>query len=372
MIISEVLDAIDIINSITIESEIDTCKSLLSSYDKMSLLEEYYEGDDINGFKIFQEAQTESPKKNQGIFRTIINGIKTLFKAIAQWFQNIFNPQKVKQAEDNVKKCKKLGKKERAAIFGALGLVTVASVAAVNNHKKKDDESPKNDNDENTEKVVDEPKSGENKNTNPELKDAQKAIEKSNKKCWAIVNKLQQEFNDSVEAKNPFANKNNEFGWDNKKTGSSKAKKYPCITYDIEKDEVCFTYNINGLTNEMKSLKQASDKFIKFFDKVINSINKNESIDDKYIDDLYRDLNGPRKPNKFVSTREDLRPSDFTENNMFLYIRKSDSDKDVVVKNLEEIIQNFNNTIPVDDFNKTTQESVQLLKKSTTPKFLML
>ena len=77
MIISEVLDAIDNINSITIESEIDTCKSLLSSYDKMSLLEEYYEGDDINGFKIFQEAQTESPKKNQGIFRTIINAIKT-------------------------------------------------------------------------------------------------------------------------------------------------------------------------------------------------------------------------------------------------------------------------------------------------------
>ena len=59
MIISEVLDAIDNVNSITLESEITTCESLLNSYDKMMLIAENYSGDNEiwECFKIFQEGE---------------------------------------------------------------------------------------------------------------------------------------------------------------------------------------------------------------------------------------------------------------------------------------------------------------------------
>ena len=94
MIISEVLDAIDNINSITIESEISMCESLLSSYDKMLIIEENYNGDDIDGFKIFQEASNmdlvkeDLKKQNKGksalnkIIFTIPRLIRSLLRLI--------------------------------------------------------------------------------------------------------------------------------------------------------------------------------------------------------------------------------------------------------------------------------------------------
>ena len=94
MIISEVLDAIDNVNSITLESEISMCESLLSSYDKMLIIEENYNGDDIDGFKIFQEGEKmdlvkeDLKKQNEGkstlnkIIFTIPRLIRSLLRLI--------------------------------------------------------------------------------------------------------------------------------------------------------------------------------------------------------------------------------------------------------------------------------------------------
>lgn len=52
MIITEVLDIID---SIILESKMNVRESLLSIYDKMNLIKEHYDSNDINGFKIFRD-----------------------------------------------------------------------------------------------------------------------------------------------------------------------------------------------------------------------------------------------------------------------------------------------------------------------------
>jgi len=56
MIAEEVLNAIDNIDGIVIESELNVLHSMLYATDKMSLIMEYYEGDDIDSFNIFQES----------------------------------------------------------------------------------------------------------------------------------------------------------------------------------------------------------------------------------------------------------------------------------------------------------------------------
>ena len=126
MIISEVLDAIDNINSITIESEISMCESLLSSYDKMLLIEEHYEGNDINDFKIFQEgvlsdAKDDVKKQNEGkstlnkILFTIPRMIIALFKSIGNKIKGL--KDKSKELDTNTKKASKETKNLLAKLF---------------------------------------------------------------------------------------------------------------------------------------------------------------------------------------------------------------------------------------------------------------
>lgn len=133
MIISEVLDAIDNINSITIESEISMCESLLSSYDKMLLIEEHYEGNDINDFKIFQEgvlsdAKDDVKKQNEG--KSTLNKILfTIPRMIIALFQNIFKkkiPEKIpgKNTGNPEKQKKKIHNKHSA------GEIIIASLTA--------------------------------------------------------------------------------------------------------------------------------------------------------------------------------------------------------------------------------------------------
>ena len=126
MIISEVLDAIDNVNSITIESEISMCESLLSSYDKMLLIEEHYEGDDINDFKIFQEgvlsdAKDDVKKQNEGkstlnkILFTIPRMIIALFKAIGNKIKGL--KDKSKDLDTKTKEASKETKGLLAKLF---------------------------------------------------------------------------------------------------------------------------------------------------------------------------------------------------------------------------------------------------------------
>ena len=146
MIISEVLDAIDNINSITIESEISMCESLLSSYDKILIIKENYNGNDINDFSIVQEgvlsdAKDDVKKKNEG--KSTLNKILfTIPRMIIALFQNIFKkkipekiPEKKYQKKDtgNPEKTeKKIHTKHSAGeiIIASLTAGVVAGTAA--------------------------------------------------------------------------------------------------------------------------------------------------------------------------------------------------------------------------------------------------
>ena len=127
MIISEVLDAIDIINSITLESEIDTCESLLNSYDKMLIIEENYNSNDINDFKIFQEGFGDDVKsemkksgKNMGTLMKILTALPRFIIAIVKSIKNRLSKKTkdtAKEINDNVKKLSDEQKKGLAQLF---------------------------------------------------------------------------------------------------------------------------------------------------------------------------------------------------------------------------------------------------------------
>ena len=132
MIVSEVLDAIDNINSITIESEINTCRSLLYSYDKMLIIEEYYDGNDIDDFKMFQEGEKldlikeDLKKQNEGkstlnkILFTIPRLIRSIFRLITGKLKK--SSEKAKQVSEKYKKVKNEKNFKPAGLIAALGL----------------------------------------------------------------------------------------------------------------------------------------------------------------------------------------------------------------------------------------------------------
>ena len=52
---NQIIDAIDDINCITAECEYDTMCKMYESYDKASMIIEYYDGDNIDAFNIFND-----------------------------------------------------------------------------------------------------------------------------------------------------------------------------------------------------------------------------------------------------------------------------------------------------------------------------
>ena len=52
---SQILDAIDDINIITAECEYNTICEMYNSYDKASMILEYYEGDNVDAFNVFDD-----------------------------------------------------------------------------------------------------------------------------------------------------------------------------------------------------------------------------------------------------------------------------------------------------------------------------
>ena len=123
MIISEVLDAIDNINSITLESEITTCESLLNSYDKMLIIEENYNGNDINDFKIFQEGFGDDVKKemkesgkNMSTIGKILSALPRFIIAIVKTIKNRLNKKTKNTAEEITENCKNLDDNKKEAL----------------------------------------------------------------------------------------------------------------------------------------------------------------------------------------------------------------------------------------------------------------
>jgi len=91
----ELFNAIDSIDNITIESEIIVLNSLMNTYDKAMVIQEYYEGDNIESFDIFQEGESimdQATGKNTGdsTFEKIVKFLPRLVIAIGKAIKNAF------------------------------------------------------------------------------------------------------------------------------------------------------------------------------------------------------------------------------------------------------------------------------------------
>lgn len=151
MLIQEILNAIDDIDTVVTESEISTCEALLNSYDKMNSIMEYYEGDDINAFTIFQEGVVDDVKKEMketGKGKSTVMKILSALPRLIMALVHAFKKRKAKEDTSSTKEfAKQLGqtmndpKKRKALmaiIFGTgATAATVAGAAITVNSVKK-------------------------------------------------------------------------------------------------------------------------------------------------------------------------------------------------------------------------------------------
>ena len=207
---SQILDAIDDINIITAECEYNTICEMYNSYDKASLILEYYEGDNVDAFNVFddtdnfyQESGVSDKMKKSGAkyntFMKIITFIPRLVKALLQTIKEKFKkikpskelqkaPKEVKEKLTTVFDKKKDKKKRIATVAslilgaGAVGVATGVGVHKLRKHsvnaelvEEEDDQEPTPEVEKIAEQIAD------NIDSN---------IDDINKRYKALVNKL--------------------------------------------------------------------------------------------------------------------------------------------------------------------------------------
>ena len=141
---NQILDAIDDINLITSECEYNTICEMYNSYDKASLILEYYEGEDVSSFGVFQESSVSDKMKKSGakyntlmkILTFIPRLIKALFETISEKLKKTKPSKELQQSPKETKEAfveifdKKKDKKKRiAAILKVLGVAGVVGGA---------------------------------------------------------------------------------------------------------------------------------------------------------------------------------------------------------------------------------------------------
>lgn len=148
---SQILDAIDDINLITYECEYNTICEMYNSYDKASLILEYYEGDNVDAFNVFddtdnfyQESSVSDKMKKSGakyntlmkILTFIPRLIKALFQTISEKLKKTKPSKELQQSPKETKEAfveifdrKKDKKKRKAAILTILGVTGAVSGA---------------------------------------------------------------------------------------------------------------------------------------------------------------------------------------------------------------------------------------------------
>ena len=174
---NQILDAIDDIDIITAECEYNTICEMYNSYDKASLILEYYEGDNVDAFNVFddtdnfyQESGVYDKMKKSGAkyntFMKIITFIPRLVKALLQTIKEKFKkikpskelqkaPKEVKEKLTTVFDKKKDKKKRIATVAslilgaGAVGVATGVGVHKLRKHsvnaelvEEEDDQEP--------------------------------------------------------------------------------------------------------------------------------------------------------------------------------------------------------------------------------------
>ena len=100
-IASNVLEAIDNIEVVTQESDLDVCLSIYGQLIKQSVILEEYKGDEIEGFSIFQEGEILDPNilkylshivsSNKGVNKAENQLTKAQIKHLAPEFMEDFN-----------------------------------------------------------------------------------------------------------------------------------------------------------------------------------------------------------------------------------------------------------------------------------------
>lgn len=141
---NQIIDAIDDINLITSECEYNTICEMYNSYDKASLILEYYEGEDVDAFNVFddthsfyQESSVSDKMKKSGakyntlmkILTFIPRLIKALFQTISEKLKKTKPSKELQQSPKETKEAfveifdkKKDKKKRKAAILTILGV----------------------------------------------------------------------------------------------------------------------------------------------------------------------------------------------------------------------------------------------------------
>ena len=154
---NQILDAIDDINIITAECEYNTICEMYNSYDKASMILEYYEGEDVSSFGVFQESSVSDKMKTSGkkyntfmkILTFIPRLVKALFETISEKLKKTKLSKELQKAPKEVKEKlatafdKKTDKKKRIVTIASLilgaGVVGVATKVGVDNLSDVDD-----------------------------------------------------------------------------------------------------------------------------------------------------------------------------------------------------------------------------------------
>jgi hypothetical protein len=105
---TDVMDAISNIDDVVTESDLSVISSMIESFDKASVILENYNGDDVEMFNIFQEADNgkENPFKEKNAFWTVVKFIPNLVKLIIDKIKKAFGKEeqtKTQQVINSIK-----------------------------------------------------------------------------------------------------------------------------------------------------------------------------------------------------------------------------------------------------------------------------
>ena len=95
----DIIESIDRISDVTLESEILVLSSLVDCYNKQSIILECYNGNNPNDFSIFQEGNLivgEDSKNKQSLIKRILNAIRNAISRFFNMLRNKFNRMKFK------------------------------------------------------------------------------------------------------------------------------------------------------------------------------------------------------------------------------------------------------------------------------------
>ena len=366
---NQIIDLIDDINVTESDVRYDTMCKMYESYDKASMIIEYYDGDNIDAFNIFndtdnfyQESSISDKMKDSGkkygtlmkILTFIPRLIKALIQTISEKLKKTKPAKELQNASKETKKAladafdKKKDKKKRVAIVtslilgaGAAGIATKVGVdkSSTNTKQNKPKGTPTSNPEveKKSEKIVD-----EIDKTIDILKKKADEINKKIKDLGLPINKNEADKYDSV-----YVRRNDYLG--------KPEHMYFMILDEAKLSIVCQTI----VFNTCRMIKDAiSGRDIDYFKE---NVNKYEEEENEYISN-----------NHFYSYKHDILTDDFG------FRENSLKDFNKYIDKYEETIANFNSAssdIPEDiqgELMQVIRERNKLVEKWRTALILSI